>query len=120
MLSSDKQFILDCLEVCKFYSNTLLVVPINGWYGACVTVTEDMVEESVSETKVATAKEAETMSKDAGAEDEDMEVIDDLEDGSEGSNASVEEDFSEGDELTGSATPSSSASSKSGSGLCPE
>lgn len=96
------------------------VVPINGWYGTCVTVTEDVMEESVSETKVAVAKEVETPGKDAGTEDEDMEVIDDLEDGSEGTNASVEEDFSEGDELTGSVTPSSSASSKSESGVCSE
>lgn len=96
------------------------VVPINGWYGTCVTVTEDVMEESVSETKVAVAKEVETTSKDGGTEDEDMEVIDDLEDGSEGTNASVEEDFSEGDELTGSVTPSSSASSKSESGVCSE
>ena len=45
-----------------------------------------------------------------------MEVIDDLEEGSEGSNFSADEEFSDGDEVVGSATPSSSASSKSESG----
>ena len=45
-----------------------------------------------------------------------MEVIDDLEEGSEGSNFSADEEFSDGDEVVGSATPTSSASSKSESG----
>ena len=45
-----------------------------------------------------------------------MEVIDDLEEGSEGSNFSADEEFSDGDEVVESATPTSSASSKSESG----
>ena len=60
------------------------------------------------------SREVDLGSKDDGADDEDMEVIDDLDEGS------AEEDFSEGeDQLTESATPSS-MSSKSESGLCPE
>ena len=75
------------------------------------------MEESAVENKVTATEKIEVTGKDAGVEDEDMEVIDDLEEGSE---ASMEEEFSEGDELTGSATPSSSMSSKSESGLCSE
>lgn len=80
----------------------------------------DVEEESMSENKASATEEMDTTSKDAVGEEEDMEVIDDLEEGSEGSNASIAEDFSDGDEVTGSATPSTSASSKSESGQYPE
>ena len=78
---------------------------------------DDVVEESAAESKATTTEESETTSKYAAGEEEDMEVIDDLEEGSGGSDISAEDDFSEGDEATGSATPSTSASSKSESGL---
>ncbi|CAH3173820.1 unnamed protein product [Porites evermanni] len=76
------------------------------------------VEESSSENKATSAEETENASKFAAGgkkeeEEETMEVIDDLEEGSEGSNFSADEEFSDGDEVVGSATPSSSASSKS-------
>lgn len=63
------------------------------------------------ESKASLVEEAEAASKYVG---EDMEVIDDLEEGSEGGSHDSGDEFSEADE--GSATPSSSASSKSESG----
>ena len=76
-----------------------------------------MLEDFSADNKAAANEETEIPSKYiAGEEEEAMEVIDDLEEGSEGSNISADEDFSEGDEATGSATPSTSASSKSESG----
>ena len=86
----------------------------------CTSGTDDIIEESAVENKVTVPEKIEATSKDPGVEDEVMQVIDDLEEGSEGSNASVEEEFSDGGDLTGSATPSSSMSSKSESGLCLE
>ena len=92
---------------------------------ALINVLDDVVE-SVVENEVSHLREMETASKDNGAEDEDMEVIDDLEEGSlAGSTAaSGDIDFSEeeeeeddDDEPSGSVTPSSSVSSKSESGL---
>lgn len=85
-------------------------------------VKKDDVVESVVENEVSHLRETETASKDNGAEDEDMEVIDDLEEGSlAGSTAaSGDIDFSEeeeeeddDDEPSGSVTPSSSVTSKS-------
>ena len=81
--------------------------------------TDGVNAESVVENKVVSAEETEAASKFVASED--MEVIDDLEEGSEGgdgSNDSGEEDFSEADE--GSVSPSSSGSSKSESGLYQE
>ena len=79
------------------------------------------MEESSSENKATSVEETENASKFAAGgkkeeEEETMEVIDDLEEGSEGSNFSADEEFSDGDEVVGSVTPSSSASSKSESG----
>lgn len=84
--------------------------------------------ESVVENEVSHSRETEAASKDNVAEDEDMEVIDDLEEGSLGGStaASGDIDFSEeeeeeeeddDDEPSGSVTPSSSVSSKTESGL---
>ena len=110
----------------SFILESLLKVPvqsfsgktvINCLCGAFTSGTDDILEESAVESKVTATEKIEATGKDAGVEDEDMEVIDDLEEGSE---ASMNEEFSEGDELTGSATPSSSMSSKSESGLCSE
>lgn len=112
----------------SFILESLLKVPVKSFSGtavinclcfACTSGTDDIMEESAVESKVTATEKIEAAGKDAGVEDEDMEVIDDLEEGSEGSNASMEEEFSDGDELTGSATPSS-MSSKSESGLCSE
>lgn len=85
-------------------------------------VKKDDVVKSVVENEVSHSRETEAASKDHGAEDEDMEVIDDLEEGSLGGStaASGDIDFSEeeeeeeddDDEPSGSVTPSSSVSSK--------
>ena len=93
---------------------------------ALINVLDDVVE-SVVENEVSHSRETEAASKDNGAEDEDMEVIDDLEEGSLGGStaASGDIDFSEeeeeeeddDDEPSGSVTPSSSVSSKTESGL---
>ena len=91
---------------------------------ALINVLDDVVE-SVVENEVSHSRETEAASKDNVAEDEDMEVIDDLEEGSLGEStaASGDIDFSEeeeeedDDEPSGSVTPSSSVSSKTESGL---
>ena len=91
---------------------------------ALINVLDDVVE-SVVENEVSHSRETEAANKDNGAEDEDMEVIDDLEEGSLGGStaASGDIDFSEeeeeddDDEPSGSVTPSSSVSSKTESGL---
>ena len=73
--------------------------------------TDETLTETLVENKASCIEEAEAASKYVVSED--MEVIDDLEEGSEGgSNDSV--DFSDADE--GTATPSSSGTSKSESG----
>lgn len=84
----------------------------------------DDVVEPVVENEVSSSRERETASKDNGAEDDDMEVIDDLEEGSLAGSAAAsgdidfsEEEEEEDDEPSGSVTPSSSVSSKSESGL---
>lgn len=74
--------------------------------------TDSVNSESLVESKVALAEDTDAVSKYEASED--MEVIDDLEEASEGaggSDDSGEEDFSEGE--GGSVSPSSSASSKS-------
>lgn len=77
--------------------------------------TDSVNSESLVESKVALAEDTDAVSKYEASED--MEVIDDLEEASEGaggSDDSGEEDFSEGE--GGSVSPSSSGSSKSESG----
>lgn len=74
--------------------------------------TDETSTETLVENKAACVEEAETATKYVVSED--MEVIDDLEEGSDGgSNDSG--DFSDADE--GTATPSSSGTSKSESGI---
>ena len=105
------------MKVLWIQSNVNLIALIN--------VLDDVVE-SVVENEVSHSREMEAASKDNVAEDEDMEVIDDLEEGSLGGStaASGDIDFSEeeeeeddDDEPSGSVTPSSSVSSKTESGL---
>lgn len=77
--------------------------------------TDSVNSESLVEGKMALAEDTDAVSKYEASED--MEVIDDLEEASEGaggSDDSGEEDFSEGE--GGSVSPSSSGSSKSESG----
>lgn len=72
---------------------------------------DETLTETLVENKAACVEEAEAPSKYVVSED--MEVIDDLEEGSNGG-SNDSEDFSDADE--GTATPSSSGASKSDSG----